>query len=166
MSSRVDSTKRCSKCGDKFPATPEFFHRDRGKSDGLYSSCKQCQNATNKEYRNSPAGIVSHLQSNNRYKKTTTGQYNDRKNILQRNYGITIEQYEKMQEQQGGVCAICGKAESSVHGGVVKRLSIDHDHVTGKIRGLLCDNCNKGLGFCFDNISILESMISYLRRNQ
>ena len=65
----------------------------------------------------------------------------DRKKELKKKYGITLEQYDEMFEAQGGICAIC--KESDITG---KRLSIDHDHETGKVRGLLCGKCNTRIG--------------------
>ena len=79
------------------------------------------------------------------------------KNML-RNYGITLEQYDKMLEEQDGKCKIC-KTETPGGRG---RFNIDHDHVTGKIRGLLCFHCNMVLGQVKDDIKILTSMTQYL----
>lgn len=73
-------------------------------------------------------------------------------------YGITVETYEKMLVDQGGVCAICKKACNTG-----KRLSVDHDHDTGKVRGILCQRCNRGIGH-FKSIEDLESAVSYLKR--
>ena len=77
-------------------------------------------------------------------------------------YGLTLEQFEKMLADQNGVCAICKTGTASLLGNV---LSIDHDHTTGKTRGLVCGNCNTVLGHCNDSIVILESAIIYLRKH-
>lgn len=61
---------------------------------------------------------------------------------LKRKYGITLAEYDQMLEEQHGVCAICGGADPSG-----RRLAVDHDHETGKVRGLLCTSCNTRLGF-------------------
>lgn len=74
-----------------------------------------------------------------------------------KNYNITEEEYNAMLKEQNGVCAICGKED--VRG---KRLSIDHDHKTGKVRGLLCGNCNLGLGALGDEVIIIEKSLKYL----
>jgi len=80
-------------------------------------------------------------------------------------YGITLEDFDKVFEQQGGVCAICGKPETFLHQtGVVCRLAVDHNHKTGKIRGLLCRVCNQGLGSFKDNSENLSNAIKYLGR--
>ena len=78
--------------------------------------------------------------------------------IIRRTYGITLEQYNQMLEDQGGVCAICGKHDE-VEG---RRMAIDHNHDTGEVRGLLCGTCNRGLGNFQDNIEMLEKAKNYL----
>lgn len=79
--------------------------------------------------------------------------------------GITEDQYWKMSESQHGLCSICKKPETQIHKGKLSNLSIDHDHVTGKIRGLLCSRCNHGLGHFKDDISSLKNAIEYLEKN-
>lgn len=67
----------------------------------------------------------------------------EKSNTLMRKYGITIEDYEQMLERQNGVCAICLRPESGVDkSSTVKQLAVDHDHETGRVRGLLCFRCN------------------------
>lgn len=73
-------------------------------------------------------------------------------------YGITVEQYNQMFVDQNGLCKICKNPKGSNE----KNLSIDHCHTTGKVRGLLCNKCNAGLGFFKDDISILTEAIKYL----
>ena len=75
-----------------------------------------------------------------------------------RKYGITIEKYEILLAEQNGCCAIC----LAVTGSDGKRLAVDHNHETGEVRGLLCDNCNTGLGMFKDNPSLLAKAINYL----
>lgn len=76
---------------------------------------------------------------------------------LLKGYGLTLDQYDLLSKEQGDVCRICGTKNKD--GGV---LSVDHDHRTGKIRGLLCRKCNTGLGIFSDDISFLRKAISYL----
>lgn len=73
-------------------------------------------------------------------------------------YSITIEDYQKMFDEQDGRCAICRESSSGIS------LCIDHDHLTGAVRGLLCTTCNKGLGHFSDDISLMETAITYLKR--
>jgi hypothetical protein len=82
---------------------------------------------------------------------------NVRKWRLKQEYGITHDEYLAMYEQQGGRCAICGGKNRSGN-----LLSVDHDHKTGKVRGLLCNACNWMLGHAKDNIQTLASAIHYL----
>lgn len=83
---------------------------------------------------------------------------NSRRHKLKNLYNLTTEQYEAMFEQQKGLCAICplplkGKG------------NIDHCHETGKVRGLLCKECNQGLGYFKDNVGVLQKAINYLNGN-
>jgi hypothetical protein len=63
-----------------------------------------------------------------------------------RAYGVTVEWYAEQERKQQGLCAICGQPETSTRNGKVKRLAVDHDHVTGVARALLCCKCNQWLG--------------------
>lgn len=94
-------------------------------------------------------------------------EYKSRKNknslqYLCKKYGITQDDYNRMFVEQGGCCKVCGVHQVSLR----NRLSIDHDHITGKVRGLLCIKCNSAIGYVKENISILESMIKYLNQDQ
>lgn len=91
-----------------------------------------------------------------RYKKTDS-ETRRRWKYLQR-YGITVEDYEDMFSEQGGVCAICGNAQQSHK----KALCVDHCHKTGEVRGLLCDSCNTGLGRFNDDPELLVSALAYV----
>jgi len=78
-----------------------------------------------------------------------------RKRHLLKKYGMTPSDYERIWTEQGGVCAICGLPE------LRRRLSVDHDHKTGKIRGLLCDRCNLAFGLLQDDLALLDAMKKY-----
>lgn len=75
-----------------------------------------------------------------------------------RYYGINAETYHHLLESQGNRCAICG-TESCASG---HHMSVDHDHLTGKVRGLLCKACNMGLGKFHDSPDLLRNAIEYL----
>lgn len=78
-------------------------------------------------------------------------------------FGLTPAQYQEMLNAQGGVCAICENTERSTSKtGRIKRLAVDHDHATGAIRGLLCANCNKGIGNLGDSVDTLIAAAAYL----
>lgn len=76
---------------------------------------------------------------------------------LKRYYGITFAEYQELFKNQNGKCAVCGSDNDGTP------LCIDHDHATGKIRGLLCKNCNSGIGFLRDDINTIEKAFNYLK---
>ena len=116
----------------------EFYFRDK-KTGRRHSACKECDKAR----------VKARHQANPE---------RTRNNDLKRNYGITLEDHSKMYEEQNGRCAICG----SEGDGRWKKLCVDHDHKTGKVRKLLCRNCNMILGQVGDNTQTLQSMVEYL----
>lgn len=83
---------------------------------------------------------------------------------LFKQYKIRTEDYNRMLDKQNGVCAICGEREKSIAhtSNKIRRLTVDHCHTTGKIRGILCSRCNRGLGFFKDNADNLKKAIHYL----
>lgn len=83
----------------------------------------------------------------------------NRKAKLKREYGLTLEDFDKRSEKQSGLCAVCGRLPGAVG------LVIDHDHETGVVRDLLCGKCNSVLGFVNDNPIILRQAIAYLERH-
>jgi hypothetical protein len=83
-----------------------------------------------------------------------------RRRGLKARYGLTVQDYNALIKVQGGVCAICKEPPRGQH------LSVDHDHKTGQIRGLLCNECNSGLGKFKDSISLMAEGIKYLRENE
>lgn len=82
---------------------------------------------------------------------------------IKRKYGLAMDEYIAMLEIQGGGCSICGARQSQLWREVVRQpLLIDHDHETGKVRGLLCDHCNRGLGQFRDDPALLHKAAEYL----
>ena len=81
-----------------------------------------------------------------------------------RRYGVTVGEVQALAEKQGHRCAICGTHKSSIPHDAFKHnpLVIDHDHETGKVRGLLCPTCNVGLGQFKDSVGLLAKAIAYL----
>ena len=139
--------KRCPVCKTWKPLD-EFFNLKKSK-DGKGYRCKKCD----KEVR-----AISRSKS----PKTQEG-YRRRK--IARDHGITMDDYDRMIKEQGGKCAICGTTNPHGEGSVatyLKYLSIDHNHETGEIRGLLCNKCNRGIGLLQDDIIILQKAINYL----
>lgn len=128
------NTLICSSCS-KEKSKSEFAKRTR--------KCLDCKRAYERDW----------------YKRLGIEYRRDRQ--LRHKFGITLDQYKATLAAQGGVCAICRKPES-VAGG--KSLSVDHDHSTGKVRGLLCNYCNVGIGHFLDDINLLASAQDYLDR--
>lgn len=86
--------------------------------------------------------------------------------MVNKRYNLKENERDILLQKQNGVCAICKNIESVKHQhGKTRHLSIDHDHNSGKIRGLLCGACNNGLGRFKDNIELLENAIKYLKES-
>jgi len=86
---------------------------------------------------------------------------------LSKKFGISLEEYNTMLKKQHGVCAICTKEEViKTKKGNFRKLAVDHDHITGKVRGLLCSNCNTSLGGFQDDIKTLEKALKYLKKHK
>jgi hypothetical protein len=83
---------------------------------------------------------------------------------FRKKYGIDFAEYQRMLIAQKGVCAICEQPETKLQNGSIRMLSVDHNHKTGAVRGLLCANCNMAIGYACDDVSILQKAIGYLRR--
>lgn len=83
----------------------------------------------------------------------------------ERRFGITAARYAEMVEAQRGLCAICGKPECETRNGKVKALAVDHDHESGRVRGLLCVACNTGLGKLGDDPVVLRKAADYVERH-
>ena len=81
----------------------------------------------------------------------------------ERKFGVDADEYDRMLASQGGVCAICKSEEKAMRYGKVLGMAVDHDHVTGRVRGLLCSACNKALGLLGDSVDRLSAATEYLR---
>lgn len=159
--------KKCTKCKQEFPV--DNFCRDSQKSDGLSSHCKACRKKQRDKYykENKEKCIQScyNWQKNNPEKRAAIAKRHREKNkyrwylyCLKSRLGLSEEQVQSVIDKANNSCEICGKSEEQ-NG---KRLSIDHCHSTKEVRGLLCDNCNTGLGMFKDNITSLQNAIKYL----
>jgi hypothetical protein len=109
--------------------------KDRGHYDGLGNACTKCHR-----------------------------RYVNERRIFQA-YGITKDQFDKLLKLQGGGCAICGTSKPGTRKGQPVRFSINHCHRTKVIRGILCSNCNNGLGRFKDNPDLLRAAIAYLSKS-
>lgn len=84
---------------------------------------------------------------------------------LQRKYGISLLEYSHIFMSQNGKCAICESETGGTRNGEPKALAVDHDHKTGKVRGLLCEACNQGIGKLKDDATILRKAAEYLKKH-
>lgn len=138
--------KTCTGCKQEKPLT-EFFSRG-GKLSHLYKSqCKLCMQAKRQEW------AVQNKDHINDWRRKNWVVANRR---LKRR-GATQKMYDVLYEAQHGCCAICSEPEEKF-----SWLCIDHDHVTGRVRGLLCPNCNRGLGLLGDSEHLLQKAKDYL----
>ena len=120
----------------------------------------EARRLTSKKYSASPKGKANRM----RYYRTPKGQLCWRKSRIKTKNHTTLEEYNNKLSAQHGLCAICCRPETTLLNGQIKRLAIDHNHITGKVRGLLCDDCNRGIGLLQgdkDTI-ILKQAIKYI----
>jgi hypothetical protein len=133
--------KTCSRCRESKPL--DDFHNQRASRSGKQSYCKACHQVVRLSEK--PPSIRRR-----------------RRAFLKSRFGISLEQYDTLLAAQGGTCAICRNPETVLDKGVPRALSVDHDHETGKVRGLLCGGCNQGLGRFRDSPVVLKRAVVYL----
>lgn len=146
--------KTCSKCKTEKPF--EDFGRDKNRRDGHFPQCKICKRAGDASSRNAP-------ERRERAAQRSREHYATKKNMhvcasLTRKYGISLDEYDRMLEEQGNECAVCDRTPED-NG---RRLAVDHNHSTGEVRGLLCDQCNVALGKLQDSPALLRNALAYL----
>ena len=162
--------KTCTRCGTE--KTVKEFHKDPSKNDGLCSQCAECKKELSRIWKtnNLEKCRLNNRKARKKYKQNNREKFNAynrdymqrnkekrESSRIQRTYGLSPDDFNKRLLDQDGVCAIC-QQECTRFG----RLSVDHDHKTGEVRGLLCNNCNKGLGIFKDEIKRFERAIKYL----
>jgi hypothetical protein len=149
-------TKQCPKCLEILPASS--FNKSN-RRDGLQTYCRSCHNKIQREkYALDPSQkIKRQVRERKRKSKNPLAKKNSE---LQRLYGISIDQYVELFSLQGEVCKICKQNCKTK-----KSLSVDHDHLSGKIRGLLCNRCNRAIGMFEDSPELLGLAARYLLDN-
>jgi RNA polymerase-binding transcription factor DksA len=163
--------KTCNNCGIVKPLD-DYYRNPRGRG-GLRPECKDCTKERRREWyiRNSarevervrqwalanPEKVAERIAA---AKGSEQKKLADRKSHLKRKYGMTIADYERMFDAQGGVCAICGEPRPEE-----RTLHVDHDHETGVIRGLLCFRCNNALGDFREEYELFQRAADYLDRD-
>lgn len=149
--------KTCSRCKEE----KDFEDFPGGGPNGsLYSWCRACVRVRNAErHRLRKADPEAQAR-----KRIST-----KKSYLKVTYGLTSDDYYAMLDSQGYACAICGIDEDDAprkSKNTVDTLDIDHSHATGRVRALLCFNCNAMLGSARDNVDILQAGIDYLNKHR
>lgn len=154
--------KFCQGC--KTPKPVGEFYKDQAQKDGKSRLCKECTGLKNKLYETNNPGKKKDRQKRWKTKhrdreliKKRVWNANNRLKLRASTYNITVADYERLL-QKHTVCAICGNPPKGR-----KPLHIDHDHFTGKVRGLLCSGCNLAIGLFRENIEAMQSAIHYLK---
>ena len=113
-----------------------------------------------RQYRERNRERIKQNQARHRARSPARGDY------LFRRYGLTQEDYEQRLAAQGGGCDICGGPPGRGRGGKLRRYCVDHDHKTGRLRGLLCKDCNAALGHARDNPATLRQLADYVEKHR
>jgi hypothetical protein len=145
--------KTCKKCGETKPF--EDFKPAKANKDGLSGSCRTCYNLVWRAWYESSNNKASNAERNKKFYESPLGKQRLREKRLAR-YGLDEATFALLDSRSHGLCETCKKVPHEV---------IDHDHSTGKVRGLLCGPCNRGIGIFGDSVEKLEAAIKYLQQN-
>ena len=161
--------KRCNVCKELKPLSD--FYRAAGMRDGHRNDCKRCNlSAKHERYVANPeptkervrqwqrVNADRHQATQRRIRQSPEGRRRSREGYLRRKYGITQADYDARLAKQNGGCAICGRAPAAKGS-----LHVDHDHESGRVRGLLCFRGNNALGDFGDGVGQLRRAIEYLQ---
>ena len=149
--------KVCRKCGEAKPISEFREFRNKGKISGRRHVCRKCERwKPPKGYGNKYHKTKPYIDARKKYRESEHGKRKERDSHFRRKYNITLEQYDKMAEQQKGLCILCGLPE------IGRRLAVDHNHQTGKVRGLLCHQCNCCIGFIENKNLSIKKIQKYL----
>lgn len=155
----------CCRCKKSKPISEFTPRHDRPR--GYHYNCKECARAERKNPRYRKLNNIRTKEYLKRLRETDPEKYYQkcRKSNLKK-YNLTIEEYDSLLQKQNGVCAICGKppedsCKKSKYSDDIK-LHIDHDHETGRVRGLLCTKCNFGIGSFSDDIDLMLDAVYYV----
>ena len=164
MGDSSEIVKTCAgPCGRLLPLD-EYNNHPFGKY-GKQARCKDCKREENRKIRLADptkaarASIKSKRKNPEKYRAIARkyATKNNRRQMLKHCYGLTLEQFDAANVAQGGRCKICGKIPEDG-----KPLHVDHCHKEGRVRGLLCGNCNRGIGIFQDDRYLLMKAIEYL----
>jgi hypothetical protein len=156
---RAQGIKICPKC--QIEKTFEQFPKNRRNKHGIASYCLSCSAEIVKRRRATPEGQQAHRDASKRWREANIERHAD--NNAKWTYGVKHGTYATMLAAQNGLCAIC---QSSNPGAGLRRFHIDHCHNSKEVRGLLCEQCNRGLGHFKDDPSLLTRAINYLSKDR
>lgn len=146
--------KLCVECLEKKPET-EFYRQKSARAGHRRVICKVCCNQKHKDYVERNKDILN-------ARRRAAYQANKGPAIafnLKRFYGLSLADYDKLFKAQDGRCKICSDHQDTLE----RRLDVDHNHRSGKVRGLLCIRCNRGIGLLKDDVKVLQAAIRYLQ---
>lgn len=141
-------TQKCYVC--KRVLSFSEFYPNRWRASGIHGECKECSRKQTKQRRINNPNMVA----------------DDRRYNIKRKYRISVLEYDLLFAAQLGLCSICKQPETAMWKGRPKPLAVDHCHVTGENRGLLCSKCNVGLGYFRESAELLKAAITYLQTHQ
>ncbi len=154
--------RMCRKCNEY--KTARNFWKLSTSPIGMRTVCRPCGQKTRRAWRNANKDVVNEkkralwandLASSREYSRSRSAYAREWK--LKSFYGMTAEDYQRMHDKQAGKCAICGRTENNG-----RNFSVDHCHRTNKVRGLLCNRCNRAIGMFADNIEHMKAALFYL----
>lgn len=159
--------KICSKCSME-KEDSLFYIQPKNVKAKLSAECKECAVERKRLSRLSQTSekqahhkVIAENYRND--KKEETSKRSKKHNLWK--YGITLEDYRRMEDCQSKLCLICKKPETIQYRNKSAHLSVDHCHKTGKVRGLLCGSCNRALGLLRDSEEIIENALNYIRKS-
>jgi hypothetical protein len=162
--------KTCTKCGVSQDLASFYQHTSIKAPDNRRTVCKICRNA----YRNSYDKLHGKIQYQSKehinkrarqYRANNTEKFKGYS--LKKSFGISVEEFKRLLSENEGKCHICNLPETSkLKSRKTRSLAVDHDHKTGKVRGLLCWACNSGIGKLKDDPEILRIAALYLEKHK
>ena len=156
-----EQTKICPDCSVEKPLTEFGYRVDGRQRKYLKTYCKSCYTKRTKEWYKLNRAKANQYGREWRKKNPESDACQRRNWQLMAKYGITFEEKQQLLLKQGGVCIICNSPMELPS----RHCVVDHDHTTGKIRALLCTNCNTGIGQFKESVEILERAIAYINEH-
>lgn len=147
--------RRCGHCHKVKPV--DLFYRDSSnKTFGRTERCKECMKALRRGYRRDPEKVRAQYKQWRAKQDDADLSRRRWASKLRIRYGLTVEQHGSMYTEQNGCCLLCGQSVP------YDRIQTDHDHTTGRVRGLLCIPCNIWVGFLEKNLGRLDKTMDYI----